>query len=411
MTSVILVHGTGVREDGYASLCNLVSGHLARLNRDLKLVECFWGKEHGASLHRKGASLPRRPGDADARTTDPPAEDERLASWVLLDADPLAELRLLADSDDQRAERYVPPQDETPVEVLCPRLDELSDDPAVRDAAAAHGLLLDEVAGAAGEVSDFLATTLRETTAPLETVRQVAARAVVATAVASADQRWGSAGTSIDGSTVDVLLDVVLGALGEPGAALGFISDVTRPAWMPFWRSAEWTASWQLRRRRSDLSRQAAPPLGDILRYQTRGEGLRRHIAQVLLAAPPPVVILAHSLGGVACVDLLATENHRDRVKALVTVGSQAPFLYELDALHSLSFGDPLPAFFPERWINMYDPRDPLAYVASEVFGEDRVTDVAFNTRRPLLRAHSAYWDHAPLYQWLDREIFDASRD
>ena len=41
MTSVVPVHGTGVREDGYASLFNLVSGHLAKLNRDVKLVRCF----------------------------------------------------------------------------------------------------------------------------------------------------------------------------------------------------------------------------------------------------------------------------------------------------------------------------------------------------------------------------------
>ncbi|MGW2050261.1 hypothetical protein ACWCPF_34575 [Streptomyces sp. NPDC001858] len=328
-----------------------------------------------------------------------------------MDADPFAELRLLALEDDRSAERYVPWDQEPPAEDLCPRLEALGDDPAVREAAAAHGLLVDEVADASRAVCDVLQSSLRDTTSPLSTVRQVTARAVVAAALAAADQRWDSAGASFDGNAVDALLDVVLTALGEPGAALGVVSDVTRPVWLPFWRSAEWTASWRVRRRRSHLSSQAAPPIGDILRYQARGEGLRRHISDVLRTVQPPVVILAHSLGGVACVDLLATENHRDRVKALVTVGSQAPFLYELDALHSLPFGAPLPPSFPQRWINVYDPRDPLAYVGSEVFGKDKVTDVAFNTRRPLLRAHSAYWDHAPMYRWLDRELFDDARD
>lgn len=410
MTSVVLVHGTGVRKDGYASLFDLVSGHLAKLDRDLELVRCFWGEEHGARLHRDGSSLPRQPGEAGASAPCSPTEDVRLASWTLLDAEPFAELRLLAEEEERRAEKYVP-REETPVEVLCPRLDELANHPAVVDTAVAHGLLVGEVAAAGHEVSDTLAATLRETMSPLSTVRQVAARAVVASMLASADRRWDAAGASIDGNAIDTLLDVVLGALGEPGAALGVVSDVTRPVWLPFWRSAEWTASWRVRRRRSDLSRQAAPPIGDILRYQARGEGLRRHISEVLRAAPPPVVILAHSLGGVACVDLLATEDHRDRVEALVTVGSQAPFLYELDALSSLSFGDALPPFFPERWINVYDPRDPLAYVGAGVFGAGRVTDVPFNTRRPLLRAHSAYWDHAPFYKWLDRELFDVARD
>ncbi|MCF1594582.1 esterase/lipase family protein [Streptomyces muensis] len=412
MTSVVLVHGTGVREDGYASLFDLVSGNLAKLNRDLKLVRCFWGDAHGARLHRDGASMPPRAGEDEARAPDPgrPAEDVRLASWALLDADPFAELLLLAEEDARRGAKYVP-LDVTPAEDLCPRLDKLRDDAAVRATADTHGLLIEELAGAADEVSGILATTLRESTAPLSTVRQVAARAVIAAALASADRRWDSAGASLDGNALDALLEVVLRALGEPGAALGIVSDVTRPVWLPFWRSAEWTASWRVRRRRSDLSRQAAPPIGDILRYQARGEGLRRHIAEVLRETPPPVVVLAHSLGGVACVDLLATEDHRDRVEAVVTVGSQAPFLYELDALSSLSFGDPLPSFFPERWLNVYDPRDPLAYVGAGVFGADRVRDVAFNTRRPLLRAHSAYWDHAPFYQWLDKELFDAPRD
>ncbi|MEU6366410.1 hypothetical protein ABZ876_11755 [Streptomyces sp. NPDC046931] len=410
MTSVVLVHGTGVREDGYTSLFDLVSGHLAKLSRDLTPVRCFWGEEHGARLHCNGSSLPPKPGEADARAPDPAAEEVRLASWALLDADPFAELFLLAEEDDRRAERYVP-QDESPAEDLCPRLDELADDPAVAEAAKAYGVPVPEVVSAAGEVAHILATTLRETTSPLSTVRQVAARAVVAAMLATADQQWDAAGASLDGAAVDALLEVVLSALGEPGAALGIVSDVTRPVWLPFWRSAEWTASWRVRRRRSNLSRQAAPPIGDILRYQTRGEGLRQHISQVLRTAPPPVVVLAHSLGGVACVDLLATEDHRDRVKALVTVGSQAPFLYELDALSSLSYGDPLPSFFPEQWINVYDPRDPLAYVGAGVFGASRVKDVAFNTRRPLLRAHSAYWDHAPFYKWLDKELFDAARD
>ncbi|AZQ32313.1 hypothetical protein EJ357_01615 [Streptomyces cyaneochromogenes] len=410
MTSVVLVHGTGVREDGYTALFDRVSGHLSKLNRDLTLVRCFWGEEHGARLNRDGSSLPARPDKADARAPAPLTEDMRLASWALLDADPFAELYLLAEEDERRVEKYVP-LEETPAEELCPRLQDLANHPTVVDTAAAHGLLIREMVDAAHEVSDILATTLRETTSPLSTVRQVAARAVVAAALASADQRWDAAGASVDGSAVDALLEVVLSALGEPGAALGIVSDVTRPVWLPLWRSAEWTASWRVRRRRSDLSRQAAPPIGDILRYQARGEGLRRHISEVLRAASPPVVVLAHSLGGVACVDLLATEDHRKLVKALVTVGSQAPFLYELDALSSLSFGDALPSFFPERWINVYDPRDPLAYVGAGVFGANRVTDVPFNTRRPLLRAHSAYWDHAPFYKWLDKEIFDVARD
>ena len=78
------------------------------------------------------------------------------------------------------------------------------------------------------------------------------------------------------------------------------------------------------------------------------------------------MVLIGHSLGGIACVDLLAggTLTH---VRLLVTVGSQAPLLYEMDALHGLRFGEPLPEHFP-RWINLYDPHDSLSYKAAPLF-------------------------------------------
>ncbi len=31
--------------------------------------------------------------------------------------------------------------------------------------------------------------------------------------------------------------------------------------------------------------------------------------------------------------------------------------------------------------------------------------DVEFNTRRPLIRAHSAYFGHKPFYRWLVQEL------
>ncbi|MEU3920279.1 hypothetical protein [Streptomyces sp. NPDC029004] len=354
-----------------------------------------------------GASLPWRPGSDEPDVSAVLGnEDATLASWALLDADPLAELRILAEEEGRHPGKYVPPLGESPAEELSRLLLALPQDSGVREAVAARGLDEADVDTAAREVADALRPLLGNAMLSLSILRQAVARAVVAGTLTAADTRWDSAGASVDGATVDDLVGVVLAALGEPGAALSVVSDAARPLWLPFWRSAEWLASWRLRRRRSQISDRTAPPIGDILRYQARGDGLRTCIADTLRSAEPPVMVLAHSLGGVACVDLFATEDHRDKVKALVTVGSQAPFLYEMDALTSLPFGRELPAFFPERWLNVYDPRDPLAYVGERVFGADRITDVPFNTRRPLLRAHSAYWDHAPLYTWLDEELF-----
>jgi pimeloyl-ACP methyl ester carboxylesterase len=133
------------------------------------------------------------------------------------------------------------------------------------------------------------------------------------------------------------------------------------------------------------------PAVGDVLLYQSRGESIRRRIRESM-PEKGPVVLLGHSLGGVACVDLLV-QAELPQVELLITVGSQAPFFYEMDALPSLQFGHPLPHHFP-RWLNVYDPRDFLSYVASPVFTASArgISDVRVDNRQPFARAHSAYW-------------------
>jgi surfactin synthase thioesterase subunit len=75
-------------------------------------------------------------------------------------------------------------------------------------------------------------------------------------------------------------------------------------------------------------------------------------------------VLLGHSLGGVACVDLLIDpeEKERKQVKMLATVGSQAPYFYEINALSLLEYDEKteLPKYFP-WWLNIYDRADFLS--------------------------------------------------
>jgi hypothetical protein len=134
------------------------------------------------------------------------------------------------------------------------------------------------------------------------------------------------------------------------------------------------------------------PAVGDVLVYQGHGQAIRDRIVSSL-PGDGPVVLLAHSLGGVACVDLLATTDLA-RVELLVTVGSQAPFFYEMGALQGLPYGKALPGHFP-HWVNIYDPRDFLSYVAEGLFaaGAPRgVTDVRVNNHQQFPRSHSGYW-------------------
>jgi hypothetical protein len=147
---------------------------------------------------------------------------------------------------------------------------------------------------------------------------------------------------------------------------------------------------------RGPATERAVPPLGDILHYQAHGEGLRNYLAEHIRQSDEDVVVLAHSLGGVAAVDLLASRP-MPQVRLLVTVGSQAGFLHELGALAGLKPGvRELPSYMPD-WLNIFDRRDFLAYLAAPVFnggptGLSRVRDFEVYSRQPFPLSHSAYW-------------------
>jgi hypothetical protein len=80
--------------------------------------------------------------------------------------------------------------------------------------------------------------------------------------------------------------------------------------------------------------------------------GWLKQSLSLLIAHSSTCWVKRNSLGGIACVDLLIQEP-LPQVKLLVTAGSQAPFLYEINALSSLEYGKPLPGHFPE-WLNIF---------------------------------------------------------
>jgi hypothetical protein len=153
-----------------------------------------------------------------------------------------------------------------------------------------------------------------------------------------------------------------------------------------------------LRQHRDRFSDLAALPVGDILLYQAHGERVRRFIRDKILAAQPPVTVVAHSLGGIACVDLFALPG-APQVADLVTVGSQSPFLYELGALQALQPPAPLPAGFP-RWLNLYDRNDFLSYVAGPLWPE--VEDREIESGQPFPESHGAYLGNDAVWRLID---------
>jgi hypothetical protein len=109
-----------------------------------------------------------------------------------------------------------------------------------------------------------------------------------------------------------------------------------------------------------------------------------------------PILPVGLSLGGIALVDLVASWSEAP-VEACVTVGSQAPLLYTFDAIPSLPYDEADPPRLPVPWLNVYDSRDFLSFVAEPLFrrtdGLASVVDLRVQSGRDFPRSHSAYWE------------------
>lgn len=403
MTSIVFVHGTGVRS-GYDADLALVREQLLKRRSELSVLPCHWADaalKLRADLGRSGASIPQ---GRFARGEEEEA-DATVVLWGQLYGDPLYELRLLA---------LLAPEEDTAVEpgVYSAKLEGLKGElvtctpsPALRDLLGRAGLEpgFDEACRsvAAADVLEQLSADGRHEP---ELVSTAVARAVVAEAIQLA-QRAGSDPPrgAIDADLRDSLVTSLSLELSGASADRGVVEWMQRGVTALLSQGA----TWYLRRDSAMATHFAFPFSGDILRYQRDGTRIRSFIRAAIAAAPPPVYVLAHSLGGVICFDLLCLEDLGGHVAGLITVGSQAPLLYELDVLAGLSFGTPLPGHFP-RWLNFFDQRDMLSFVGSEIF-PGRIKDVAVDNRQPFPNAHTSYWSSALLWDTIGRWV--ASRD
>ncbi|MFD3776672.1 alpha/beta fold hydrolase [Streptomyces sp. NPDC058612] len=453
----LFVHGTGVRRERHDTLFTLVRERLTARFPGAAVDSCYWGDRFGATLGAGGRSVPGlrpRPGTGPDALAVPDAPypgapgpgapgadlphpdlphpgilhpdlltdpvDAETAEWALLVADPLCELRVLAETGWETGLGW----DTEPGD---------GDDgfamPGVQPAGARVLALLDGLPARPGD-GDELGLLLRDTgltdgyPAALETTARSAearrageraveepqarelatalARAVIAAALAAAGAEAYCTGAERD-RVVELLTNRLGGDARVPGAraaaVLGRLAlRVTTQPLLNAWRGS--------------LTVGATPALGDVLRYQARGRDLRAFLHAEIAAVPGPVVLIGHSLGGIALVDLLALAAARGEpvpgAELLVTVGSQAPFLHELGALTALAPGAKLPYGFP-RWLNVYDRQDVLSYLAGPVFpGDTRVTDHEITSRQPFPACHSAYWKQDSLYERIEQAVAEA---
>ncbi|MEU7665171.1 alpha/beta fold hydrolase [Streptomyces lincolnensis] len=401
----IFVHGTGVRRERFDDLFRWVCKGLVERFQDADVEPCYWGDTFGTTLSAGGASVP---GIATTRgaLSDPEAADA--AEWLLLLTDPLCELRVLAElgtEDDELGMPGVQSAGESVASSLgkLPRELQRGTDGAdelthlLRDVGLidSYGEALDEIA-ASDEFRDACAAAQDDASAAELTT--ATSRAIVALLLAGAQDM-----VICTGDERDRIVDLLSSRIG--GTARG---PVTRVAGMLLKLGLRLTPQSVLDRQRGEFTSDRASEVGDILRYQARGGPLRDRLAQVIGQSPEPPVVIGHSLGGIALVDALALAAVRQQplsVRLLVTVGSQAPFLHELGALAGLPPGATLPPGFPQ-WLNIYDRRDLLSYLAEPVFpGDSRVADHEVRSRQPFPVSHSAYWKLDAVYDQIGEAL------
>jgi hypothetical protein len=386
LTTVIFVHGTGVREPGFSATFARIGAELHKRVARLEVVPCYWGGIAGARLWRDGISVPSYD---TTRAIVAEGEEEEIALWGLLYQDPLWELRLLALVGARGGESS--PGQEPPGDVLDTKVRAVGLSGELATAFTAAGLAeAFESARATVVIDQSYRQALATARGDLGKLRLAVARAIVAQALAGQVGPDDVGGLVIPDAVARdravVLLTEMLGG-GERSTG-GVVGAAVRGLVL---RSATAVAV----RRRGAITDATTPAAGDILLYQARGEAIRGIIAEKIEGTVGPVVLIAHSLGGIAAVDLLAGRAF-PQVRLLVTVGSQAPLLYEIGALTSLEHDDPLPGYVLP-WLNLYDRRDLLSYLAAPLF-PDRATDVEVRNGQPFPQSHSAYWSNPAMW-------------
>jgi hypothetical protein len=372
----VFVHGSGVRLTGFCDGYDAAVRQAVRCSFTPVFIPCAWGDPLGSDF--EGRSLP-----------DPPSEDQiarqeaELAQWDWLLDDPLLELSILTIRDRSDALDAIP------------RWEKIWDQIATYQPTDELLLLLDRgslrmfwpAAWNAIVNDSMIAHEAFEASAhELPVAARALARGLVAALHGLATDHGGT------GPSSRLRNQLVARLVADWGQTVLGISDL-------FFDLVKRAGTRLARARRNQFNHLVAFPLGDVLLYQSRGDEIRNFIRRKIELAEPPVTLIAHSLGGIACVDLLALPG-APAVGHLVTAGSQSPFFYEIGALTSLKMPQPLPASFPP-WLNIFDRNDLLSFVAKPLF--TNVTDIEVASGQPFPDSHSHYF--------ADDAVWNAIRD
>jgi hypothetical protein len=394
MPEILFVHGTGVRLGSYDQSLSLVRRQVERFLDNTKVHQCLWGNPIGAKLLAGGASIPTYGDMPGQKPTESETELLEQATWRMLGEDALFEIRLLENLPPPKS-KLAPnakPAGEVSLDLLRtlqPPVEfiEIVNEKGLKEFwDSSYKSLLKQP-----ELARILRSANRE---PMEISRALA-RSLVASMLAAASVKEYP---QISAATRTQLINLLIPELGgQPKAVFDWVKKSLIEV-------AKSYATNKARRERHALSDAAYPAAGDVVLYQARGQAIRDFIHKRILEIDNELIVIAHSLGGIATVDLLIERDISDLVKGLVTVGSQAPFLYEINALTSLPYGNSLPSHFPKKWLNIWDPNDFLSYVGAGVFGDSAVKDFMVKSDLSFPDSHSAYWEQYAI--WTEIQAF-----
>ena len=387
-STLIFVHGTGVRQDKTQDLIRNGLRDAGRSDVTIKGVD--WGDKLGVKLSPKDLAdvLPEP-----SRAIDDPGDLEA-ALWALLLEDPLFELRMIA---------VEPPGGSASVANALPGLQ-----PA--EVTVAERLTTLSVKGAPGGVDGRdirkAASDLAAQPALLAAVRMVGdpndpdllaavVRAISAIALVRLRAGIGEGpdalfvGTARAELVTAVTEAISTGAKGLGGWLLGKVKGFALAK-----------ATQIGHERRTGLMQAASPGIGDILLYQRRGAEIRAYVRAAILAEPKetPLVVLGHSLGGIILFDLLNAGDLDHKIACFITIGSQSAFFYKCDAMERQRLGDGEAPFTP--WFNIYDRNDLLSFRAGPAFDDLKgVEDLQVASRAPFPDSHGAYFRMPEVYR------------
>ncbi|WP_395359247.1 hypothetical protein ACHGLA_03950 [Streptomyces sp. YH02] len=401
--SLVFVHGTGVRE-GLDGTLKRVRAGVATAPLSLPPGSVFgppWGKEHGPAdldvtpVLPESSARTRAAADGEA----PEADATDVATWGLLIDDPLLELRLFALEPPAETGIAI---NEFPAEVELQQL--LDDADVATEALTDAGVSEEELRSAIAFVRDSAALVAAAEAVGdasdeklLDAVSQSVVAAVLRGHRTAVPPKLSP--VALSGDRRAAFVDAVYAAVSEAATRPAY----TRAIWKMLGPLAVRIGNAKVRENRAKLMDPFSDFIRDVAFYIRRGEDVRKFLATYIsdLSANGPVVVVGHSLGGIAMVDLMSGDN-APHVDLLVTVGSQAPYLYLLDSLVSLRPGGNVQPFTP--WLNIYSPADFLSFRAAPAFPDaDGIVDEEVDAGVPFPESHSAYFSHDKTYSLIEK--------